>query len=261
VRPAIARVVLERLATREEPAREPALVEPARAVVGEEDGRSRGDVGGEARGCCDGHLVPARPGRTPCPRIDEVMLLDAATHPAPRRLAARGETSRGKPDGTAAGHCNDDLAARREIAARRDEASLRQEAEGVVDDEALDDAVEVEERAAGTRYEKWLCTCGVAPPEGAIDPNESNPPKSSPSRNESFSAEVLWSAAVDLAEEAEDVDPGWLAHARPPMATNAAAAVTPSFCFTASARRFASAILEGCGFVMETEERRHLSAV
>src|SRR4029077_14115279 len=113
--------------------------------------RSRRHVGAEAGGGRDGDLVPVRTGRTAHPRIDQVMLLDAAAQPASPRLAARGETSRFQSYGAAARKAHDDLAARREVATGRDEAALGQKAKSLVDDETLHDAVEVEQGASRTR--------------------------------------------------------------------------------------------------------------
>ena len=151
----------------EEPAGQPALVEPVRAVVAEQEGSLGCDVGCEARRAANRYLVPrARRGPAGC-RVDQVMLLLAAAEPAPLRAAARSETAGDEPHRSAIRQRHVEWRVRGQVAARRDEAGVGEEAQRVVHGGRLDDAVQVKPPAedehaaverdrAGTRGLRWL---------------------------------------------------------------------------------------------------------
>ena len=122
----------------EEPARKAALVEPARPVLAEQEGRLRRDVGHESSlyrrpsprptGSCDGRPVAG-----------SIRWCCSGPRRSQRRfvLPARGETAGHEPHGRAARQRYVDLAARGEVAAGRDEALPGDQAERLVDRDDL----------------------------------------------------------------------------------------------------------------------------
>ena len=94
-----------------------------------------------------------------------------------------------------------------------------------------------------------------------MEPNESKPPKSSLSpSSENCEPSSLDDDSTGAVPDAVD-PPGWLDQARPTATTKVAAAAATSFCFAASARRFASSILDGCCSLTETGEQRPVNDV
>ena len=137
--------------TGSEAPRQPALVQPGRTVVREQEGSLRRDVRSNAGPGRNGDLVPARLCRPAGARIDQVMLDGPAASPRALRLAAGRDPAREQAQRAVARKADDRAAADSHVSAGGDEGIAGSQLQRRIDGQRLDHPVEVEHGARRTR--------------------------------------------------------------------------------------------------------------